>query len=63
MPSNGKRPSSVATALESSIFQRATYHNYKTLVINKCDSHIFCCVKHYPHQLLKGNFYKSKVYG
>jgi hypothetical protein len=20
-------------------------------------------VKHYPHQLLKGNFYKSKVYG
>jgi putative transposase len=50
----------VATALRVFNIPRATYHNYKTLVINKCDSHIFAGVKHYPHQLLKGNFTNQK---
>ena len=33
---------------------RATYQNYKTIVLNKCDSSYFMwCVKNYPQQLLK----------
>lgn len=42
---------------------RATYHNYKTLVINKCDSSYFLwCVKQYPHQLLKKEIFQIKKY-
>ena len=42
---------------------RATYQNYKTLVINKCDSSYFLwCVKKYPHQLLKSEIIIIKDY-
>ncbi len=42
---------------------RATYQNYKTLVINKCDSSYFLwCVKKYPHQLLKSEILIIKEY-
>lgn len=40
---------------------RATYHNYKALVINKCDSsHFLWCVKQYPQQLLKKEILQIK---
>lgn len=42
---------------------RATYHNYKTIVINKCDASYFLwCVKQYPHQLLKKEIFLLKNY-
>lgn len=42
---------------------RATYQNYKTLIINKCDtSHFLLCVKKYPHQLLKKEILVIKNY-
>lgn len=42
---------------------RATYHNYKTLMINKCDASYFLwCVKQYPHQLLKKEIFQIKNY-
>lgn len=42
---------------------RATYQNYKTLVLNKCSSSYFeWCVKRYPHQLLKTEVFKIKSY-
>jgi putative transposase len=53
----------VETALRVFNISRATYHNYKTLVINKCDSSYFLwCVKHYPHQLLKKEILQIKKY-
>ena len=45
---------SIDTALKVFNISRATYHNYKTIVINKCDASYFLwCVKQYPQQLLK----------
>lgn len=42
---------------------RATYHNYKTLVINKCNTSYFLwCVKQYPHQLLNREILQIKSY-
>jgi putative transposase len=54
---------SIDTALKFFNISRATFHNYKTLVINKCDSSYFLwCVKQYPQQLLKKEIYKIKTY-
>lgn len=53
----------VETALKVFNISRATYHNYKTLVINKCDASYFLwCVKNYPHQLLKKEIFQIKNY-
>ena len=42
---------------------RATYHSYKTLVINKCSvSYFDWCVKIYPQQLLKTEIVTIKKY-
>ena len=42
---------------------RTTYHNYKTLVLNKCDASYFkWCLKQYPHQLLYGEINQIKEY-
>ncbi|MES2812055.1 MAG: DDE-type integrase/transposase/recombinase [Bacteroidota bacterium] len=42
---------------------RATYQNYKTLVLNKCNASYFeWCVKRYPHQLLHKEVLKIKTY-
>ena len=54
---------SVETAVKIFNISRATYHNYKTLVINKCDASYFLwCVKQYPHQLLKKEIIQIKNY-
>lgn len=51
----------VERALKFFNISRSTYHNYKVLVISKCEySHFLWCVKQYPHQLKKKKFYKSK---
>jgi hypothetical protein len=53
----------VESALKVFNISRATYHNYKVLVINKCDSSYFLwCVKQYPHQLLKKEIFQIKKY-
>ena len=53
----------VESALKVFNISRATYHNYKTLVINKCDvSYFLWCVKQYPHQLLKKEIFQIKNY-
>jgi putative transposase len=53
----------VENALKIFNISRATYHNYKILVINKCDSSFFLqCVKQYPHQLLKTEILQIKKY-
>lgn len=53
----------VEIALKVFNISRATYHNYKTLVINKCDASYFLwCVKQYPHQLLKKEIFQIKNY-
>jgi len=53
----------VENALKIFNISRATYHNYKILVINKCDSSYFLqCVKQYPHQLLKTEILQIKKY-
>jgi putative transposase len=53
----------VENALKVFNISRATYHNYKTLVINKCESSYFLwCVKQYPHQLLKKEILQIKKY-
>lgn len=53
----------VETAVKIFNISRATYHNYKTLVINKCDaSNFLWCVKQYPHQLLKKEIFQIKNY-
>lgn len=42
---------------------RATYHSYKTLVINKCSTSYFdWCIKLYPQQLLKTEIFTIKKY-
>lgn len=54
---------SIETALKFFNISRATYHNYKSLVINKCDASYFLwCVKQYPHQLLKKEIFQIKKY-
>jgi putative transposase len=53
----------IEKALRVFNLSRATYHNYKTLVINKCDSSYFLwCVKQYPRQLLKKEIVQIKNY-
>ncbi|MDI6033712.1 DDE-type integrase/transposase/recombinase [Flavobacterium sp. LB2P84] len=53
----------VESALKVFNISRATYHNYKVLVINKCESSYFLwCVKQYPHQLLKKEILRIKKY-
>jgi putative transposase len=53
----------IESALKVFNISRATYHNYKTLVINKCDTSYFLwCVKKYPHQLLKKEIFQIKNY-
>jgi hypothetical protein len=60
---NVKELVSIEDALKVFNISRATYHNYKTLVINKCDSSYFLwCVKQYPHQLLKKEIFQIKKY-
>jgi putative transposase len=50
-------------ALKVFNLSRATYHNYKTLVLNKCDASYFLwCTKRYPHQLLKKEIFQIKKY-
>jgi putative transposase len=54
---------SVAVAIRFFNISRATYHNYKTLVINKCDaSHFKWCLKQYPNQLLHQEIEQIKQY-
>jgi len=54
---------SVETALKIFNISRTTYHNYRSLVINKCDASYFLwCVKKYPHQLLKKEIFQIKKY-
>jgi putative transposase len=53
----------IERALQVFNISRATYHNYKTLVINKCDTSYFLwCIKQYPHQLLKIEILQIKKY-
>lgn len=53
----------IESALKIFNISRATYHNYKTLVFNKCDASYFLwCVKQYPHQLLKKEILQIKNY-
>ena len=60
---NAKEFIPVESALKIFNISRATYHNYKTLVINKCDgSYFLWCVKQYPHQLLKKEILQIKNY-
>jgi putative transposase len=53
----------IEKALQVFNLSRSTYHNYKTLVINKCDASYFLwCVKQYPHQLLNKEIMQIKKY-
>ncbi|WP_348800620.1 DDE-type integrase/transposase/recombinase [Flavobacterium adhaerens] len=53
----------VASALKIFNISIATYHNYKTLVLNKCDASYFLwCTKQYPNQLLKKEIFLIKKY-
>jgi putative transposase len=53
----------IEKALQVFNLSRSTYHNYKTLVINKCDASYFLwCVKQYPHQLPKKEILQIKNY-
>ncbi len=53
----------VEKAIKVFNLSRATYQNYKTIVLNKCDSSFFLwCVKKYPHQLLKKEILQIKKY-
>ncbi|MEP6930394.1 MAG: DDE-type integrase/transposase/recombinase, partial [Flavobacterium sp.] len=54
---------SVEATLKIFNISRATYHNYRSLVINKCDASYFLwCAKKYPHQLLKKEIFQIKAY-
>ena len=54
---------SIESAIKIFNISRTTYHNYKTLVINKCDASYFLwCVKQYPNQLLKKEIFQIKNY-
>jgi putative transposase len=60
---NAKEFVPIKSAIKVFNISRATNHNYKTLVINKCDaSHFLWCVKQYPHQLLKKEIFQIKNY-
>ncbi|MCK5677005.1 MAG: DDE-type integrase/transposase/recombinase [Flavobacteriaceae bacterium] len=60
---NLKETISIENAIKVFNISRSTYQNYKTLVINKCDSSYFLwCVKKYPHQLLKKEILVIKDY-
>lgn len=53
----------IKNALQFFNISRATYQNYKTLVLNKCDNSYFLwCVKNYPNQLLKKEIFLIKKY-
>jgi putative transposase len=53
----------VSVAIRFFNISRATYHNYKTLVINKCDASYFkWCLKQYPNQLLHQEIEQIKHY-
>lgn len=53
----------VETAVKVFNISRATYHNYKTIMINKCNASYFLwCVKQYPHQLLKKTIFNRFLY-
>ena len=53
----------VKEAIKIFNISRATYQNYKTLVLNKCDASYFkWCLKHYPHQLLYQEINQIKKY-
>lgn len=53
----------IEDALKVFNISRATYQNYKILVINKCDASYFLwCAKQYPHQLLKKEILQIKNY-
>ncbi|WP_310554486.1 DDE-type integrase/transposase/recombinase [Flavobacterium sp.] len=53
----------IDTALTVFNISRATYQNYKNLVLNKCGSSYFeWCVTNYPNQLLKNEVSKIKHY-
>ncbi|WP_281323311.1 DDE-type integrase/transposase/recombinase [Flavobacterium aestivum] len=54
---------SVNVALKIFNISRATYQNYKTLVLSKCTASYFeWCVKRHPNQLLKTEVIKIKDY-
>ena len=53
----------IENALKIFNISRATYQNYKNLVINKCENSYFeWCTKKYPNQLLKNEVSKIKEY-
>lgn len=53
----------VERALKVFNISRTTYHNYKVLVISKCESSYFLwCARQYPHQLLKKEILQIKKY-
>ena len=54
---------SIESAVKIFNISRATYQNYKTLVINKCNASFFLWyVKQYSHQLLKKEIFQIKNY-
>jgi putative transposase len=54
---------SVQHAIKVFNISRTTYHNYKTLVINRCDASYFkWCLKRYPHQLVYKEISKIESY-
>lgn len=60
---NSKEFIPIEKALRVFNLSRATYHNYKTLVINKCNASYFLwCVKQYPNQLLNREILQIKKY-
>lgn len=60
---NFKEIISIDEALKIFNISRATYQNYKVLVMNKCDNSYFeWCAKKYPNQLLKNEVSKIKEY-
>ncbi|EOG6896817.1 transposase [Flavobacterium psychrophilum] len=53
----------VQDAIKVFNISRATYQNYKTLVLNKCDASYFkWCLKRYPHQLVYKEISKIESY-
>lgn len=53
----------INSAIKIFNISRATYQNYKTLVLNKCSASYFeWCVKKYPQQLLNHEILKIKQY-
>jgi putative transposase len=53
----------VEQAIKIFNISRSTYHNYKILVLNKCDASYFkFCLKQYPSQLLQKEIEQIKKY-